>query len=398
MTVARGIQQALQHSSWIRRMFEAGVALKAQVGEDGVFDFSLGNPILEPPQVLQQALRELTAHPPPGLHRYMPNAGFPSTRRAVAHHLSQQEGVDLDLEDVVMTVGAAGALHVALRSILDPGNEVIVFAPYFVEYPSYIEAQGGRPVLVETGPDFDLDLEALARAVTGRTKAVLVNTPNNPTGRIYSQGRIDALGEVLGAAERRHGTTIYVLSDTPYAQLTYDGLKNPRFFTAHPSTLLAHSFSKDLGLAGERIGLLAISPRAPYREDLRRATIYNNRVLGFINAPSLMQLALERSLGATVDLGYYRDLRERLCGGLVAAGYRLSPPQGSFYVFPETPEPDDVAFCARLLKHNVLVVPGSGFGRAGHMRIAFCVKPQTVEGALPHFAAALREAQAERAS
>jgi aspartate aminotransferase len=389
MAISRAVQEAMKSSSWIRKMFEVGQALKARLGDANVFDFSLGSPHLDPPDAFQRALQEITRQPIPGMHRYMPNNGFLSTREAVARVLGRQEGVTLAADDVIMTVGAAGAMNVALKSVLDPGDEVIVLAPYFAEYLFYIANHAGVARIVETTEDFDLDIEKLGRALSDRTKAVILNTPNNPTGRIYSQAHLAALVAALQAHEKRLGREIYLIVDTPYSRLVYDGHRNPSLLSEHPSTLIAHSYSKELGLAGERIGYLAISPRAPSREALRGACTFTIRTLGYVNAPALMQLALERSLHATVDVDQYRQLRDRLCAGLRQAGYEFRMPQGAFYVFARSPIPDDVAFSRELQQENVLVVPGTGFGRPGHFRIAYCVPAVVIDGALPRFARVL---------
>jgi aspartate aminotransferase len=293
-----------------------------------------------------------------------------------------------------MTVGAAGAINVAMTSLLDPGDEVIILAPYFVEYLFYVGNHGGVLRVVETTEDFDLDLQAVARALTPRTKALIINTPNNPTGRIYSQAKLDALGTLLAEAEQRHAKEIHLVVDTPYAKITYDGLTNPLLFKTHPSVLIAHSYSKDLGVAGQRIGFLAINPASPDREALRAACTITNRTLGFVNAPALMQLAVEKSIGACVDTAIYHSNRGLLCNGLAAAGYAFFKPQGAFYVFAKTPISDDIAFTQELQRENILVVPGSGFGRRGHMRIAFCVAPETIEQALPRFARVIERVKA----
>jgi len=387
MAIARSLQEEMTKSSWIRKMFEAGEALKAR-GSDEVFDFSLGSPNLEPPREFQDALRDLVTNPVPGMHKYMPNAGYPSTRKAVADLMGEQEGVPMEGLDVIMTVGAAGALNVALTSILDPGDEVIILAPYFVEYMFYIRNHCGTVKVVQTTEDFDIDLDAIERALTERTKALIINTPHNPTGKVYSQQKLDGLARLLQRHEAQHNL-VHLLVDTPYARITYE-TRNPLFFASHQATLIAHSHSKDLGLAGQRIGYLAINPLHPDRMALRTACAVTNRTLGFVNAPALMQLALERSIHASVDVSYYRNVRDLLCDGLARAGYHFVRPDGAFYVFPRTPIPDDVAFTQELLQENVLVVPGSGFGRAGHIRIAFCVEPKTVERALPRFARVLQ--------
>lgn len=393
MSISRSIASQLESSSWIRRMFETGQALKQELGPDRVFDLSLGNPILEPPSAFRAALQELVASPPSGLHRYMPNQGFMSTREAVARLMSRQEGCEVQAADITMTVGAAGAINVALRAILDEGDEVLILEPYFVEYFFYTRNHGGRERVVRTTDDFDLDFDAIEAAIGPRTKALILNSPNNPTGRVYSQQRVDALGDLLGRCSRKLGRTLYLLVDTPYARLTYDGVQNPQFFCAYPDTLIAHSFSKELGIPGERLGFLAVSPAATQRRDLQDAAAFANRTLGFVNAPALMQLVVERALETRVDLAMYTSLRDRLCDGLRAAGYSFFCPQGAFYLFPKSPIEDDVAFTAELARVHVLVVPGSGFGRKGHIRIAFCVTPQTIEGALPLLAAANRRAR-----
>jgi aspartate aminotransferase len=394
MSISLTVKEAMKGSSWIRRMFEAGEVLRRRLGRDAVFDFSLGSPHLEPPAVFVQALRELADHPPPGLHRYMSNAGFVSTRQAVAQSVGRREGVSLDAEDVLMTIGAAGAIHVALASILDPGDEVIVLAPYFAEYLFYVRHHAGVPKVVQTDADFGIDLAAVDAAIGPRTKAIILNTPNNPTGVVYSDTCLAELAGLLAARERSLGRTIYVIADTPYAGIVYDGHRNPPLLAYHPSTFIAHSFSKELGLAGERIGYLVVSPRAPHHDELVTACTFTLRTLGFVNAPALMQLAVERSLDASVDIDEYRRLRDRFCSGLQQAGYAVRPPQGSLYLFLRTPIADDVLFAEEMQKEQVLVVPGVGFGRSGHVRLAFCTTMQVIEGALPRFARVLQRVQA----
>ena len=390
MSISTTVKEAMKGSSWVRKMFETGQALRQRFGEDAVFDFSLGSPHLEPPASFQEALRELASTPRHGIHRYMQNAGFLSTRQAVARSLGEREGETLSPDDVLMTVGAAGAMHVALAALLDPGDEVIVLAPYFVEYLFYIRHHAGVPTVVETDAVFDLDLAAIEAAIGPRTKALILNTPNNPTGIIYGEARLAELARLLAAAERRVGHAIYLLVDTPYAKIVFDGRQNPRLLAHHPSTFIVHSFSKDLGLAGERIGYLAISPRAPHRDELVKACTFTNRTLGFVNAPALMQLALERCIDATVEVDEYRRLRDHLCDGLQQAGYEAQRPQGTFFLFLPTPIADDVLFTAELQKEHVLVVPGVGFGRSGYVRVAFCTSMAAIDGALPRFAKVLQ--------
>ena len=387
MTVAISVAADIAHSSWIRRMFEAGRIMKQELGEDNVHDFSLGNPLLEPPVAFQEALADLVAKPPPGMHRYMSNNGFLSTRTAVARYMAEHESSNIRPDDVIMSVGAAGAIHMALHAVLNPNDEVIVLPPYFVEYGFYIDAHRGKMKLVDTTDSFDLDLSAIDNAITARTKMVIINTPNNPTGRIYSADQLAELAALLSSHEKRLGHEIYLLVDTPYARITYDGASNPPLL-GHKNTFIAHSHSKDLGLAGERIGYLVINPASRHRDALQVACAFSNRVLGFINAPAIIQLALERSIDATVNMDVYRTNRDKICRGLEHAGYSLARPQGAFYVFPKTPIPDDVAFCKILQEHNILAVPGRGFGRPGHIRIAFCVPTETVTRSLDGFSKA----------
>lgn len=385
MSISEAAREYMKSSSWIRKMFETGIELKRRHGPDAVMDLSLGSPILEPPPQFDAALRELVNHPVPGMHRYMPNMGHDSTRRAVADHLSAAQGLRVPMENVMMTVGAAGGINVTMASILDPGDEVIVLVPYFAEYFFYVRHHGGAVTPVETTDTFNLDLDAVEAAIGPRTKAIIVNTPNNPTGRIYDAAAMTRLGEVLGRAEARLRHAVYLVLDTPYAAITYEGARNPPIFGHHPNTILAHSYSKELGLAGERIGFLAVSPEAAETKDLMDALAFNNRTLGFVNAPSLMQLAVERALSATVDITPYRRARDLLCTGLSRLGYDFVRPQGAFYLYPRTPIEDDMAFTRALADELVLVVPGRGFGRGGHVRIAFCTTTDVVERAIPAF-------------
>jgi len=386
MSISEAAREHMKSSSWIRRMFETGRELRRIHGHDAVVDLSLGSPVLEPPPEFDAALRDLVNHPEPGMHRYMPNLGYDSTRQAIAEHLSALHGIAMPMENLVMTVGAAGGLNVAMASLLDPGDEVIVLVPYFAEYFFYVRHHGGVVKPVETTDTFNLDFDALEAAMGPRTRAILVNTPNNPTGRIYPEADMAALGELLGRTETRVGHAITLIFDTPYARITYDGAHNPTLFGHHPNTILAHSYSKELGLAGERIGFLAVSPEAEDIKDTMDALAFNNRTLGFVNAPALMQRAVERSLSASVDLSVYRELRELLCDGLARLGYTFTRPEGAFYLFPRTPIADDMAFTRALARELVLVVPGRGFGRQGHVRIAYCTTPDVVQRALPAFA------------
>jgi aspartate aminotransferase len=390
MPVSRRIAELMKGSSWIRRMFEEGARLKAEHGAENVFDFSLGNPVLEPPAEVLASLRAALDDPAPGTHRYMPNAGFPEVRRAVAAFLTEDYGVPFAEERVLMCVGAGGGLNVVLKSILDPGDEVIALAPWFPEYQFYVDNHGGKMVAVPTGPGFQPDLAALEAALTPRTAAVLVNSPNNPTGVVYEQPALDAMGEVLRRHSAKTGRTVHLVSDEPYRRILFDGRRPASVFRAYEATILVTSHSKDLALPGERIGVVAVGPACPGAAEIFAALTFSNRVLGFVNAPALQQRAVARLQGRTVDPAIYQAKRDRLCGALAKMGYEFTRPGGAFYVFPKAPGGDDVAFVQRALQERVLVVPGSGFGTPGWFRVAYCVADREIEGALPGFERAIR--------
>ena len=383
MSVAKKIAESSCRSSWIREMFEEGAKLSDIHGCDNVFDFSIGNPNLEPPEEFQRVLEALIADRTPGRHGYMSNAGYPETRVAVAAHLSRDQGVDLTGSHVVMTCGAGGALNVILKAILDPGDEVIVPTPYFVEYGSYVDNHGGVLKPVASTADFDLDIEAIATAIDPLTKAVLINSPHNPTGRVYPAESLQALGELLRRKSDELGRIIYLVSDEPYRRIVYDGLTVPSVMAAYGNSLIASSYSKELSLSGERIGYAAANPAIANVHAMVEALTMTNRILGFVNAPALMQRAVARLQGVSVDISPYQRNRDVLYEALKTAGFEVFKPQGAFYMFPKAPIDDDVAFCREMQEHLVLVVPGSGFGKAGYFRMAYCVAPQVVDGAIP---------------
>jgi aspartate aminotransferase len=374
-----------QNASWIRKMFEEGIRLAAIHGAENVFDLSIGNPNVDPPEAFQKALEEAAADRSPGIHGYMPNAGYNEARAAVAEYLSKDQGVPVSLDNVVMTVGAGGALNVIFRTVMDPGDEAIVARPYFVEYANYLDNHLAKLVPVASKPDFDLDLDAIAAAINPKTRVVLVNSPNNPTGRIYPLETLKALGELLTSKSKEIGRIIYLVSDEPYRRIVFDGNRVPPIFAAYPSTLIATSYSKELSLAGERIGYVAANPAAPGIETIMPGLILANRVLGYINAPALMQRVITRIQGVEVDVSLYQRNRDVLMDALTESGYEVFKPQGSFYMFPKSPLEDDLAFSRELLEHLVLVTPGTGFGMPGYFRIAYCVETRVVDAALPVF-------------
>jgi aspartate aminotransferase len=392
MAVAAKIQDAIERSSWIRKMFEEGARLKALHGPDKVYDFSLGNPDLEPPEKFRQVLSSVIAESPTGAHGYMPNAGYEETRAAVAEYVSREQGVRVGSEHVVMTCGAAGALNCIFKALLDPGDEVIVSAPYFVEYGFYADNHGGQIRVVSTGEDFTLDLGAIEKAINSRTKVVLINSPNNPSGQIYHRTSLQQLGDLLATSSKKMGRTLYLVSDEPYRKIVYDGFEVPSIFEPYPNSIVATSYSKDVSLPGERLGYLVVHPEADEVEGLMGGFVLANRILGFVNAPALMQRVVTHLQGACVDVGVYQARRDLFCQGLADAGYELVKPRGAFYLFPKSPVADDVSFVRLLQEENILVVPGSGFGSPGYFRIAYCVGKKTIESGMPGFARARKRA------
>lgn len=385
MTIAKKIDEFITRSSWIRKMFEEGARLKAEHGADKVFDFSLGNPNLPPPAGFRDALKAVAEDDRPGVHGYMPNTGYPETRKAIAGFIQKEQQVSVGPDDIIMTCGAAGALNVILKAILDPGDEVITPAPFFVEYGFYADNHGGVLKTVPTTDDFSLDLSAIEAAFSEKTKAVLINSPNNPTGQVYSKESLAALGRLLDEKSRALNRTIYLISDEPYRKIIFDGIEVPSIFDAYPESILATSYSKDISIPGERLGFIVVHPDADARDALLGAMALANRILGFVNAPALMQRVVARLQGEQVDVSAYARKRELLCDGLADCGYDFVRPPGAFYLFPRTPVPDDVSFVRELQEELILVVPGSGFGGPGHFRIAFCVDDAVITGAMPGF-------------
>jgi aspartate aminotransferase len=385
MSASTKIRGAIERSSWIRKMFEEGAKRKARYGEDKVFDFSLGNPNLDPPASVKEVLQGLVNDTRPGRHAYMPNAGFVETRQAVADYLNSFNRPRFSSEEIVMTVGAGGGLNVVLKTILDPGDEVLIPTPYFVEYNFYLDNHQGVPRLVPTKPDFSFDVSALEAAVTEKTRAVLINSPNNPTGKVYREEELQELARLLTHYSGKFGQPIYLISDEPYRKIVYDGIRVPSVFDAYPETFVVTSFSKDLSLPGERIGYAAAHPEMSDKAVVMAGMVLCNRILGYVNAPALMQRAIARLLYDSVDVSLYQKKRDRLYEALTSFGYALTKPEGAFYLFPQTPVPDDIAFVAALQEENILTVPGSGFGGPGHLRIAYCVSDRVIEGSLPGF-------------
>jgi len=385
MSISKKVKNALNGASWVRRMFEEGEELKRIHGEGNVYDFSLGNPNLEPPESLKKALKELANHPISGMHRYMPNNGYRETRKAIADYLREESALPFNENHVVMTVGAAGGLNVVLKALLDEGDEVIVPSPYFMEFKFYIENSGGVLRIVHTNEDFSLNLENIEKAIDQKTKAVLINTPNNPTGVVYGEESLKNLGRLLERKSQKIGKTIYLITDEAYRRIVYDRIKLPNPFKFYPHTLRVTSHSKDLSLPGERIGYIAAHPDCEEVEEMMAAIIFANRTLGFVNAPALMQRLVAPLQRNSVNIREYEEKRDLFYHSLTSFGYQVVKPQGAFYLFPKAPIEDDVAFVKDLQAKKILTVPGRGFGKPGYFRIAYAVEKRMIEKSLPGF-------------
>ncbi len=393
MTVAKKMQAFAEKSSWIRKMFEEGAKMKAEFGAKNVFDFSLGNPDVPPPAKFGEVLKELVENDKPGVHSYMPNGGYPYVREALAGRLSQDQGAELGMGDILMTCGAAGGLNVIMKSLLDPGDEVIILTPFFVEYNFYVDNHGGKTVAVATDEEFNLDLAAIEAAITDKTKVVLVNSPNNPTGQVYSAEALAALGKLLDSAGEKYCSRIYLVSDEPYRKIVFDGLEVPSILAATTNSIVVSSYSKDLSLPGERIGYIAVHPDIHEKDVLMDAMTLANRILGFVNAPALMQRVVAELQEESVDSSIYERRRKVFCDVLDGAGFEYVKPKGAFYLFPKVPI-DDVEFCAILQEEKILAVPGRGFGAPGYIRLAFCIDEDIIARSADAFKRAMAKAKA----
>jgi aspartate aminotransferase len=391
MAISKKVSGFISQSSWIRKMFEEGVRLKREYGAAEVFDFSLGNPNVEPPPQFRETLQKVAGEEIPGIHGYMPNAGFQETREAVAVSLRLEHGIDLKADHVIMTCGAAGALNVILKVLLEPNDEVLIPTPCFPEYRFYVDNANGMAIFAKTKADFSLDLSAMNNTITEKTKVVLLNSPNNPTGKVYSEASIKGLATLLEEKGREYGKVIYLVSDEPYRDIVYDCVKVPSILAAYKNSIIATSYSKSLSLPGERIGYLAVNPNiSDYGETMGGLIMYN-RVLGFVNAPALIQRIIPRMQNVKVNIEEYRRKKDLLCDGLSSLGYKFEEPDGAFYLFPRSPIEDDVEFVGALQKKRILTVPGSGFLGPGHFRIAFCVDDSTIINSMGGFGETLRE-------
>lgn len=377
----------VQNSSAIRAMFEDGKKMAAIYGAENVYDFSLGNPSVEPPKRVKEAIIEVLNEDDPNLvHGYMSNAGYEDVRAGIAQSINKRFDTNFDETNIIMTVGAAGGLNVILKALLNPGDEVIVFAPFFGEYTNYVKNYDG--VLVEISPNtetFQPKLQEFAEKISEKTKAVIVNTPNNPTGVVYSEKTIMALAEIMYKAMDKFGTSIYLISDEPYRELVYDGAKVPYLTKYYENTIVGYSYSKSLSLPGERIGYLVIPSEADDSDDLKSAANVATRILGYVNAPSLMQRAVAKCLEETTDIEIYDKNRKFLYEKLKEYGFSCIKPEGAFYLFVKSPVENEKEFVEKAKEYHLLLVPGSSFGCKGYVRLAYCVNYDMIERALPAF-------------
>lgn len=377
----------VKNSSITRAMFEEGKRLAAIYGKENVYDFSLGNPSVQPPVSVKEALIDIISNEDTTfVHGYMNNSGYEDVREKIATKLNQVHGTSFHTNNIIMTVGAAGGLNVILKTLINPGDEVVTFAPFFGEYKNYADNYDAKLVVISPDKETFLpNLKELEEKLTKATKAIIVNTPNNPTGVVYSEETIIELSKVLEKKQQEFGTSIYLISDEPYRELVYGDVFVPYITKYYRNTIVGYSYSKSLSLPGERIGYLVIPKEVDDYEEIFAAASVATRILGYVNAPSLIQRVVARCLDSEVDVSVYNENRELLYGSLKEYGYSCAKPEGAFYLFVKTLEEDDKAFCEKAKKHNILIVPGSAFGCPGYCRIAYCVSKNTIEGALPHF-------------
>jgi aspartate aminotransferase len=388
MSVSSKIRESIEKSSWIRKMFEEGARLKAEFGADNVYDFSLGNPDIDPPAEFFNVFKKMAGSPTKGVHGYMPNAGFIDVRNLIAKKVEKEHKLKIDGNSIIMTCGAAGGMNAVMKTILDPGDEVIVIKPFFAEYGFYISNHQGVSVTVDSNKDFSINIDIIEKAITEKTKGIIINSPNNPSGKIYKEEEIDALCNLL-KKKSGNGRNIFLISDEPYREIVYDNRTVPPILSKYANAIIINSYSKSLSLPGERIGYVAVNPLHEELNLLLGGLNLSNRILGFVNAPALMQRIVSELNEAAVDVDIYKKRRDIFMSGLRDAGYEFNEPEGAFYLFCKAPGGDDVKFVKHLQKYNVLVVPGVGFGGPGYFRIAYCISEDVIERSIPKFKEAL---------
>ena len=385
--ISNKMKSLLNNNSTIRAMFEEGKRLSDIYGEENVFDYSIGNPNVEPPENIKTIISDiLNKEKPNFVHGYMNNSGYEDVRDDISSFLNKKNNLNLTRNNIVMTCGAAGGLNIILKSILNPGDEVITFAPFFGEYKNYTENFDGKLVIVPTNIDtFEPDLDELSKVINSKTKAIIINNPNNPTGVIYSKEAIQSLADLLNKKQKELNTSIYLISDEPYREIVYDNAEVPCLLKYYDNTFIGYSYSKSLSLPGERIGYVVVNPSMTDSDEMMAALNIANRILGFVNAPSLFQRVIAKSLGSEVDVNIYKKNRDLLYNHLVKLGFTCIKPKGAFYLFPRTPIEDDKKFCEDAKQFNLLLVPGSTFGCPGHIRLSYCISYEKIEKSLPAF-------------
>lgn len=377
---------SLAGGSAIRAMFEQGNILKKKYGAENVYDFALGNPDPEPPQSVIEDLKKFAEEP--GVHKYMPNAGYPDVRAKIAAYMEKETGVAFTANNIIMVTGAAAGLSITMDSLLNPGDEVVVIAPFFGEYRGYVSNFGGKIVPVPSIPGtFQLDVPAIEKALTDKTKAIILNSPNNPSGAVYTEESLKELNAVLEKVQAKNGKPIFVVSDEPYVKIVYDGVKVPAISAIFKNSIVVNSFSKSLALPGERIGYVAINPNMEKADVLADAMIFCNRTLGFVNAPGLFQKVVAEHLDDVAGLEAYKERRDALYEILIETGYECEKPQGAFYLFAKSPIADDVEFCKKAIEYRLVLVSGTGFGYPGYFRMAYCVSMETIKNSRESFRA-----------
>jgi len=385
--ISNKMKSLVSNNSTIRAMFEEGKKLSVIYGEENVFDYSIGNPNVEPPESIKKVITEILNEETPNLvHGYMNNSGYEDVRDAISTFLNKKNDLNLSRNNIIMTCGAAGGLNIILKSILNPDDEVITFSPYFGEYNNYAQNFNGKLVISPTDTEtFEPDLKALNEVITAKTKALIINNPNNPTGVVYSKEVIQSLANLLNEKQKELNTTIYLISDEPYREIVYDDIQVPCLLKYYDNTFIGYSYSKSLSLPGERIGYVVINTLMDAFEEMASALNIANRILGFVNAPSLFQRVIAKSLDAEVDVSIYKKNRDLLYNHLISLGFTCVKPQGAFYLFPKSPIEDDKKFCEDAKQFNLLLVPGSAFGCPGHVRLSYCISYEKIKDSLQAF-------------
>ncbi len=383
MSISIKLRDKMAASSSVTRMFD-------NIGNREIYDFTLGNPEIETPSRFTEELRHIVNNHFPGMHRYTPIAGYSKTREAVAKTISKEYGLTFSPQHVIMTAGCAGALNIALKALLNPGEEVIILAPSYLEYPHYIDNHGGVCRIAETNHDFTINIDNIDRQINHKTRAIILNSPNNPTGEIYPEKTLKCVAKLLYEKNQEFEKDIFLICDEAYRDIVYDGIELPCIFKIYSNTIVCRAFSKPLSIPGERIGYAAVNPEIENASEIMEAMTFANRILGFINAPALMQQAIANAQGVCVDIAEYQERRDFFCDALREFGYSFIRPKGAYYIFPRSPV-DDVVFAKELSREGIYVFPGTVFGRSGYFRIAFCVKMETIEKSLSSFRKVYRE-------